>query len=130
VNGTTVYRVGAGFVSSVPGITYSGENSKYYKFNVAPGTWHFLVRSSSKINNFYQIHSRLNTAFANPCSRQFSFSVPENTSVKLYSVNGVTSKEISAVKGVITINTNTLTNGIYLIKDNAGNILKKIVILQ
>jgi len=42
VNGTPVWSKGR-FEGQVSGITWNGEDEKYIKFNVAPGTWSFVA---------------------------------------------------------------------------------------
>lgn len=43
VNGTTVWTKGS-YVGGMEGISWNGEDDKYIKFNVSPGTWSFLAR--------------------------------------------------------------------------------------
>jgi len=42
VNGTSVWQNGA-FTGGVTGVAWGGEDSSYFKFNCAPGTWAFMA---------------------------------------------------------------------------------------
>jgi len=46
VNGSTVWKKGK-FVGDVPGIRWNGEDEKYLKFSVAPGTWTITADQNS-----------------------------------------------------------------------------------
>jgi len=43
VNGSKVWKNGA-FTGGVEGVTWNGEDEKYFKFNIAPGAWTFSAK--------------------------------------------------------------------------------------
>jgi hypothetical protein len=56
--------------------------------------------------------------------------VPRNAGVKLYGFTGAFVRELAVVQGKVTVGTENLDKGIYFIKDDAGSLMQKVVVLK
>ena len=102
-----------------PDVNYSGKDSLQYSLSdghsVSLAMVEISVFSTSGVNELAENNF---SVFPNPAASTVTIQSSENTnySVRLLNTNGELLKEITATENSVSVNTNELSNGIYLLK--------------